>query len=206
MFQHLARRPAWTAAAVALLSAVALATAYWNVFHLVVLRDHPLPLVVFWPALWLLLAAAVALMIPSWRRTRPVVAAVFGGTGVVVVCGGTFRLVLAILFSSSAGHGELVDQATSADGRYEVRVLHWQAALGEDGWDVVIHRQDGVGYVETYGGCIYSESAGNYTGIESIEPGAVRLTTDDGPVSLLFDPETMKVTRRIPTELCAGYD
>ncbi len=100
--------------------------------------------------------------------------------------------------------GDLVDHATSADGRYEVRALRWQSVLGEEGWDIVIQRTDGHRTMDAYAGCLFSEES-YYKGIESVEAGSVRIATEQGPISITFDPKTMHVTTRIPVVLCQSY-
>lgn len=199
----------WVPAGIAFGLALLLASAYWNVPHLVVLRDHPLSAVIFWPAAWVLLAAAVTLLLPAGRRSGPAVGLVFGVTGLVVICGSDRDLGLASSFvggGSANASGELVDSVSSADGRYQVQVFHWQAVLGEDGWDFVVQRRDGLRGGEAYAGCLFSEGSARYQRIEVVEAGTVRIATDEGPVSLAFDPKTMHVTRPIPADLCLGYD
>ncbi|MEV0897068.1 hypothetical protein [Actinoplanes sp. NPDC049802] len=188
----------------AFLSVVILSVAYWNVAHLVVLRDHPLPSVIFWPAVWVLLGMTVTLLVPSSRRTGAGAALAFGATGLAVLCAGGVT-VLAGVFISSAPSGELIDHASSPDGRYEVRILHWRAVLGEDGWDVVVQRRDGLRFVEADAGCLFSEDSGGYESIQSVEAGSVRIVTGAGPVAITFDPATMQMTKPIPASLCPGY-
>ncbi|MGK5682534.1 hypothetical protein [Actinoplanes sp. URMC 104] len=192
-------------AGVALVSVGVLVSAYWNVARLAILRDHPVPGWVFWPATWLLLGTAVTLLMPAERRTRTVTALTFGVTAVVVAFAAGIALVAGVLSDSSSRRGELVDTAVSADGRYQVRIRHWQAMLGEDGWDVVVQRRDGPGTTERFAGCLFAESSGDYERVRSVEPGTVRIATERGPISIAFDPATMAVTKRIPADLCAGY-
>jgi hypothetical protein len=71
--------------------------------------------------------------------------------------------------------------------------------LGEDGWDVVIQRRADPA---VYAGCLYSEDGAHYERIQSVDAGSVRIATDEGPVPIAFDPATMRVTRRVPAELC----
>ncbi|MET8150146.1 hypothetical protein ACIBSW_08500 [Actinoplanes sp. NPDC049668] len=183
---------------------VVLLSVRWNTAHLVVLQDHPLPSLIFWPAVWVLLGSAVTLLIPSSRRNLAAAALAFGAAGFAVLCGGVVALIFGI-FHDSSPSGELVDHASSADGRYEVRVLHWQSVLGEDGWDVAIQRRDGLRFVEANAGCLFSEESGDYHSIESVEAGSVRIITDEGPISIAFNPTTMQITKRIPADLCQGY-
>ncbi|MEV6599270.1 hypothetical protein AB0M36_20815 [Actinoplanes sp. NPDC051346] len=197
----------WAPASAALSSALLLALAYWNVADLVVLQDHPLPTLIFLPAMWVMLAVAVTLRIPSDRRSRRTTTRVFGATGLVMLCSGCLGSAVAFFDVGPSGrHADQIDHMSSADGRYQVKVFHWQAMLGEDGWDVVIQRRDGLRGVEAYAGCLYSEASGNYSGVQSVEAGAVRIATDEGPISIVFDPKTMHVTQRIPVDLCPGYD
>jgi len=81
----------------------------------------------------------------------------FGATGSALVCGA--GLGLAVAFFGGGGpfdtRGELVDSFSSPDGRYQVRVFNWQSVLGEDGWNVVVQRRDGLRYVEAYAGCLF---------------------------------------------------
>jgi MFS family permease len=198
------RRPLLLAAA-ALSSVLLLSWAHWNFTHLVVLQEHPLPSLIFWPAIWVLLGSAVTLLIPSHHRGRATTVLVFGATGLAVLFAGGVALVAGIIIGSSS-RGDLVDRASSADGRYEVRVLHWHAVLGEDGWDIVIRRTDGVRFVDAFAGCLFSETGGGYDSIRSVEPGSVRITTAEGPIAITFDPATMHVTRRVPSDLCGGYE
>ena len=192
-------------ASVALVSVAVLVSVYWNVAHLIVLQDHPLPRLVFWPAVWLLLGTAVTLLTPPEQRSRANTVWSFSATAVVVVFGAGIVLAVGVLSDHSSGSGELVDTAVSADGRYQVRILHWQAVLGEDGWDVVVQRRDGLRSTDGYAGCLFSESSGAYTEIQSVEAGSVRIATEQGPISIAFDPATMVVTKRIPVDLCQGY-
>ena len=191
-------------AGAALVSVAVLVSVYWNVANLIVLQGHPLPQLVFWPAVWLLLGAAVTLLTPPERRSHTNTAYSFGATAVVVVF--VAGIVLAVeLLSAASGRGELVDTAVSADGRYQVRILHWTSVIGEDGWDVVVQRRDGPRSTDAYAGCLFAESSGDYQDIESVEAGSVRIATEDGPISIAFDPATMVVTRHIPVDLCQGY-
>jgi hypothetical protein len=116
---------------------------------------------------------------------------------------GGIVLAVGMLSDASSGRGELVGTAVSADGRYQVRILHWQAVLGEDGWDVVVQRRDGLRTTDGYAGCLFEEST--YQGIQSVEAGSVRIATAQGPISITFDPATMVVTEGIPADLCQGY-
>jgi hypothetical protein len=84
-------------------------------------------------------------------------------------------------------------------------VFRWQAILGEDGWDVVIQRRGNVRGVEAYAGCLFSKVSGDYSAVLSVEAGSVRIATDEGPIAIAFDPDTMRVTQPIPEGLCAGY-
>jgi hypothetical protein len=210
LLRRLPRRPTqtWAPAGTAFGVALLLAFVYWNVADLVVLRDHPLPASGFWPATWVLLAVAGTLLIPPGRRSRAATALVFGATGLLLVCGA--GLGIAVAFLGGGGpmdtRGELVDSVSSADGLYQVQVFNWQAALGEDGWDIVVQRRDGLRYVEAYAGCLFSEGSARYERIQAVEAGSVLIATDEGPISIAFDPKTMHVTRRIPVDLCQGYE
>jgi hypothetical protein len=211
MLRRLTLRPVrtWAPAGIAFGLALLLALVYWNVADLVVLREHPLSALIFWPAAWVLLAAAVTLLIPAGRRSGPAVGLVFGVTGLVVVCGSDRDFGLASSFvggGSANADGELVDSVSSADGRYQVQVFNWKAVLGEDGWDVVIQRRDGLRGGEAYAGCLFSEGAARYERIQAVEAGTVRIATDRGPISITFDPKTLRVTRPIPVDLCLGYE
>jgi hypothetical protein len=132
--------------------------------------------------------------LPSWARTT---------AGIVL--SSVLVLLLVAYFREGApdGRGRLIDSAFSADGRYEVRVFNWHAMLGEDGWDFVIRRRDGAG---AYVGCMYSEFGAYYEAVRSVDAGSVRITVYEGTVSFAFDPETMRVTRPIPADLCAGHE
>jgi hypothetical protein len=192
-------------AGVAFLSAVLLVSAYWNAAGLVVLHDHPLPTLIFLPAMWVLLALAVTMLIPSDLRDGPAIAWAFGGTGLFVLLAGGVGLVAAILGAGPSGrHGDRVGVLPSADGRYQAEVYQWQGVLGEPGWDVFIYRRDGLRGTEAYAGCLYSEASATYTAIQSIQAGSVRIATETGPVSIAFHPETMRVTQPIPADLCQG--
>ena len=210
LLRRLPRQPtrAGALAGGAFVLALVLASAYWNVADLVVLRDHSLPALVFWPAVWVLLAVAMTLLIPSSRRGSATTALVFGATGLVLVCGA--GLGFAVAFLGGGGpldtRGELVDSVSSADGRYQVQVFNWQAVLGEDGWDVVVQRRDGLRYLEAYAGCLFSEGSARYERIQAVDAGSVLIATDEGPISIAFDPKTMLVTKRIPVDLCQGYE
>jgi hypothetical protein len=202
----LTKRRARTLAGVALSAALVLALVYVNVADLLWLQDHPLPTLIFWPVVWVLLTAAVVLLIPPDRRTRPVTALVFGAVGLLLLGVGGYRAVRSALpVDDSADRGELVDHASSADGRYEIRVFHWQAVLGEDGWDFVVQRRDRLRGVSAYAGCLFGEESGDYTGIQSVGAGSVRIATEDRLVDVAFEPDTMRVTQRIPEDLCRGY-
>jgi hypothetical protein len=190
-------------AGVAFLSALLLVLVYWNVADLVVLHDRPLPPLAFWPAVWALLALAVTMLIPSDLRTVAATAWAFGGTGLVVFLAGC--VALAASFLSVGPRGDRVGLLSSADGRYQVEVLKWEAILGEPGWDVVIYRRDGLRGTQAYAGCLFSEASANYHAIQSVEAGSVRIATEEGLISIAFNPETMQVTQRIPVDLCAGY-
>jgi hypothetical protein len=195
-------------AGVAFLAAVLLALAYGNMADLVVLHDHPLPTPVFGPALWVLLAMAVTMLIPSDLRSRSAVAWAFGGTGLAVLLVGYVGLTASLFglgVGSSGQHGNRIDLVSSADGRYQVEVFFWQAVLGEPGWDVVIYRRDGLRGTEAYAGCLFSEAPANYQAIQSVEAGSVRIATEDGSIAIAFDPNTMHIIQRIPVDLCSGY-
>ncbi|SNY49869.1 hypothetical protein [Paractinoplanes atraurantiacus] len=139
-----------------------------------------------------------------FRRPWPLAARVaVGGVAAVVALVGLRLAVEDTADFSAPRKGELVGEASSADGRFEVRVLHWRAVLGEDGWDVVVRNSNGR---EAYAGCLYSENDGTYTGIEAVGDGTVRLATEEGPVTVGFDPATMRITSRIPVALCATYE
>jgi hypothetical protein len=47
--------------------------------------------------------------------------------------------------------------------------------------------------------------SGDYSAVLSVEAGSVRIATDEGPIAIAFDPDTMRVTQPIPEGLCAGY-
>jgi hypothetical protein len=180
--------------------AILLSLAWWNVGNLIFLEDHPLRLAVCWPAVCVLLGSAAVLLVPPGHRRRATVPVAV--VTLVVFCAGGVGLAAASFFVWRGGN--LVDRAYSADGRYEVRVLHWTAMLGEDGWDVVVQRRDGLRFVAAYAGCLFSDVAG-YNEIQSVEAGRVRIATDEGVVNVWFDSETMHLTERIPADLCAGY-
>jgi hypothetical protein len=205
LLRRLTRPPirTWAAAGAALVSAYMLALVYWNLPDLVVLQDHPLPPLVFWPAVWLLLAVAVTLLIPSGRRGRLATALAFGATGLVVlVCGGGFGLALSYTADGGPfGRGDPIDRLSSADGQYEVQIFQWQTVIGEIGWDIVIQRRDGV---EADAGCLWSEGSADYQEILAVEAGFVRIATDEGSVFIAFDPNTMQVTRGVHE--CGGYE
>lgn len=194
-------------AGVALLTAVLLALAYGNVADLVILHDHPLPTLVFVPALWMLLAVAVTMVIPSDLRSRSAVAWAFGGTGFAVLLVGCVGLGASLvgLGVGSGRHGTRIDLVSSADGRYQVEVFSWQAVLGEPGWDVVIYRRDGLRGTEVYAGCLFSEASANYQAIQSVEAGSVHVATEEDSIAIVFDPNTMHIIQRIPVDLCEGY-
>lgn len=195
-------------AGVAFLAAVLVALAYGNMADFVVLHDHPLPTLVFGPALWVLLAMAVTMLIPSDLRSRSAVVWAFGGTGLAVLlvgCVGLTASLFGLGFGSSGRHGNRIDLVSSADGRYQVEVFSWQAVLGEPGWDVVIYRRDGLRGTEAYAGCLFSEAAANFQAIQSVEAGSVRIATEEGSIAIRFDPNTMQITQGIPVDLCRGY-
>jgi len=172
----------------------------WNVANLIFLQDHPLSLRICWPLVCVLLGSAVLLLIPRGRRKR---ASVLVTIGTVAVFGaGVVGIPFAFLFFGRGG--DLVDRAISDDGRYEVRVLHWSAMLGEDGWDVVVQRRDGLRFVDTFAGCLFSDMA-SYDEIQSVEAGRARIVTDAGEIEIRFNPDTMRLAERIPADLCAGY-
>ncbi|MET0419848.1 MAG: hypothetical protein ABW022_27845 [Actinoplanes sp.] len=208
--QNMVRSSTWTwapvPAGVAFVSAVLLVLVHWNVADLAFLNDHPLPALIFWPALWVLLAVTVSMLIPSDLRSAAATAWVFGGTGLVVLLAGCVGLAVATLGGGSPGRGERVDHMSSADGRYRVEVFYWEAMLGEPGWDVIISRRDGLRNTEAFAGCLYSESAATYKAVQSVEAGSARIVTEEGLISIAFDPNTMRATERIPAELCAGYE
>jgi hypothetical protein len=193
-------------AGVAFLSVVLLVLVYWNVAGLVVLHDHPLPALIFWPVVWVLLAVAVTLLIPSDLRSGAAIAWAFGGTGLFVLLAGGVGLVASLVGVGPSGrHGDRVARVSSADGRYQVEVFEWQSVLGEPGWDVVIYRRDGLRGTGAYAGCLFSEASATYDAIQSIQAGSVRIATEAGPISIAFDPTTMQVTQPIPVDLCEGY-
>lgn len=128
------------------------------------------------------------------RRTVNVVALALAAAGVLVLVAET---------NEPSPRGDLVDSVSSDDGRYEAQIWHWQAVLGEDGWDLVLHPRDGS---NVYAGCLYSESGAHYIGIESAGAGTVRLTTEEGPVAAAFAPTSFEITARLPRALCAGYE
>jgi len=192
------RSPALAIGAVAL--AVLIVLTYWNVANLIFLQDHALSLRNCWPAVCALLGLAVLLLVPRGRRKR-VSALVAIGT-VVVFGAGVVGIPFAFLFYGRGG--EVIDRAISDDGRYEVRILHWTAMLGEDGWDVRVQRRDGPRFVDAYAGCLFSDLA-SYNGIQSVEAGQARIATDVGVVDIRFNPETMQVAERVPADFCAGY-
>ncbi len=137
---------------IAFLSAVLLVLAYGNAGDFVILHDHPLPALIFWPGLWALLAVAVTMLIPSDLRSGPAIAWAFRGTGLFVLLAGCAALVASVVgVGPSGGHGDRVALVASADGRYQVEVYEWQAVLGEPGWDVVIYRRDGLRGTEAPG-------------------------------------------------------
>ena len=173
----------------------------WNVASLIILQDHSPPLVICWAVACLLWVSAALLLIAPERRRR--MTAPFALAAVVIFCAGGAGLV--VVSALGVRRGELVDRAVSADGRYEVRISHWTAVLGEDGWDVAVQRRDGLRFVEAAAGCLYSEVAA-YDKIQSVEPGRVRIGTDEGVIDIGFDPATMRLTERIPAALCAGYE
>ena len=208
LLQRLTGQPirTWAPGGAACLATLLLASAYWNVADLLVLQDHPLPMLIFLPAVWVLLILTVTLLIPYGRRSRTTTARVVGATGMVVLCGGCLGLAIPGFFTVPSGrHQERVDRMSSADGRYQVKVFRWQAILGEDGWDVVIQRRGKVRGVEAYAGCLFSKVSGDYSAVLSVEAGSVRIATDEGPIAIAFDPDTMRVTQPIPEGLCAGY-
>jgi hypothetical protein len=45
----------------------------------------------------------------------------------------------------------------------------------------------------------------DYTGIQSVGAGSGRIATEDRRVDVAFEPDTMRVTQRIPEDLCRGY-
>ncbi|MEV4639347.1 hypothetical protein AB0J80_18540 [Actinoplanes sp. NPDC049548] len=195
-------------AGVAFVAAVLLTVAYGNMADLVVLHDHPLPTLVFGPALWVLLALAVTMLVPSDLRSRSAVAWAFGGTGLAVLligCVGFAATFFGLGFGSSGRHGDRIDVVSSADGRYQVEVFAWEAVLGEPGWDVVIYRRDGLRGTEASAGCLFSEASADYRAVLTVEAGFVRIATEEGSVAIAFDPTTMRVTHRIPVDLCGGY-
>ncbi|MEV8510107.1 hypothetical protein AB0368_35490 [Actinoplanes sp. NPDC051475] len=178
--------------------AVALLTVSRNPWNLIFLQDHPLPLAVSWLMVCVLLAVAVWLLIPT--EHRPLIWAFVAVATVAVLCAGVAGAALgSFLFEKE----ELVNRAVSADGRYEVRVLYWVAVI-DDAWDIVVQRRDGARFVAAYAGCLYSEAA-RYERIQSVESGRARIVTDEGVVEVQFDPDTMRITKRIPAELCPGY-
>ncbi|GAB1644315.1 hypothetical protein [Krasilnikovia sp. MM14-A1259] len=196
-------------AGVAFLATAILVLAYGNMADLVVLHDHPLPTLVFGPALWVLLAMAVTMLVPSDLRSRSAVAWAFGGTGLAVLLAGCVGLTASLFglgIGSSGRHGNRIDLVSSADGRYQVEVFSWQAVLGEPGWDVVVYRRDGLRGTEAYAGCLFSEASANYQAIQSVEAGYVRIATEEGSIAIAFDPNTMRITQRIPVGLCQGYE
>ena len=172
----------------------------WNVANLIFLQDHPLPLVICWPVVCVLLGSAALLLVPPGRRRRATVLVVV--VTVVVFCAGGVGFPVASMFFGRSG--DLVDRAFTDDGRYEVRILHWTAVLGEDGWDVVVERRDGPRFMAAYAGCLFSEVAG-YNEIQSVEAGRARIATDEDVIEIRFNPETMRLTEPIPADLCAGY-
>jgi hypothetical protein len=195
------RRRALLLAGAAVAMAVLIVLMCWNVANLIFLQDHSLPSAICWPVVCVLLGSAALLLVPPGRRRRATVLVAF--VTVVVLCAGGVGFPVASLFFGRSG--DLVDRAVSDDGRYEVRILHWTAVLGEDGWDVVVQRRDGPRFEAAYAGCLFSEVAG-YNEIQSVEAGRVRIATDEGGViDIRFNPDTMRLAERIPADLCAGY-
>src|SRR5262245_58383272 len=62
--------PRWAGVGAALALTLLLVLAYWNSANLLVLHDHPLHGWIFWPAVGLLVAMSVSLVIPRERRDR----------------------------------------------------------------------------------------------------------------------------------------
>lgn len=168
----------------------------WNPVDLKLLDEHPAPPVLWWLATCLLLATAVMLLVKPGRRLSAL-APVAAGTAVVLVVGGA-----AVALMTPRTYGDPVARATNA--RYEVLVHEWHAVLGEPGWDVTIRRNDRFSFTDAEAGCLYSGST-TFEHVESMIPGAATLLTSDGPLTITFSPDTMKIITPIPQDLCPGY-
>lgn len=195
-------RAAYALAGAAVVAAFVLILVHENPLNLIVLQDHPIRPMAVWPPVALLIIAAGSLAIPRGRRSSRAAVVAMVATG-VLFCGGAATLDGTVFI---VGRGsDLVGHAYAADGRYEVRVFH-SPVIAENGdeWDVVVQRRDGLRFVPGYAGCLYS-AVSRYRGIQSIEAGRTRLTTDHGVVDIRFDPATMRVTTPIPSDLCGGY-
>lgn len=79
-------------------------------------------------------------------------------------------MALATMF---AGDPRTVDRHTTADGRYQVRVVKSTAVITTE-WDVIIQRRSAGRFQQVDADCLYSETAED-DGFQSIEPGRVRI-------------------------------
>ncbi|HWS38006.1 MAG TPA: hypothetical protein VN408_35390 [Actinoplanes sp.] len=181
-------------AGITLLLAALLPFWRWNPAGLILLDDHPVRDVVWWPAMCLLLGATVVFLTPPARRTA-VLAPVAVVTVLLLAVG---AVPVWIVTPEQSG----APAARDAAGRYEVRIQEWHAVLGETGWDVTIRRNDGYTFTDADAGCIYQEPA--FERVASVTAGTATLITSDGPLTITFDPDTMQVSN--PIEHCAGFD
>jgi hypothetical protein len=114
---------------------------------------------------------------------------------------------LAIL-DSFAGFPRVIEQRSTADGRYDVQVIE-EAVLVDSSWTFVIRRHAHGRLREVEAGCISSEAA-EFERVESIRPGRIIIRVSEyvpesskhqiRVVDVRFDPDSMRVTQPIPAE------
>jgi hypothetical protein len=178
-----------------------------NPMHLVLLQDHPLSANGALVPASLLTILALTLLSPAAQVTGPAakpragrrLALLVWAAAVVLFCGGVL-----VLESPAAlvrrGH-DLAGDVYTADGRYELRVFHFDVGAGQDEWDVLVERRGAIRFLAVDAGCLAAEVT-SYQGIESFEAGHARLATSAGPVDIEFDTQTMRVTTPVPARLC----
>lgn len=194
---------------------VALLLARANPMHLIFLQDHPLSVSGALVPANLLLFLTFVLLLPSsrggWpeasreaepaagRRIGPV-AFLAGAAVLMLYCGGALALETPDALVRR-GH-DLAGDVYTPDGRYELRVFHWDYyGAGEDEWEVLVERRGAIQFLAVDAGCL-SETVTSYRGVVSFEAGHASLATDGGAVDIEFDPRTMRVTTPLPAELC----
>ena len=186
--------------------AIALLLARTNPMHLVFLQDHPPSATAALVPSSLLVVLGLTLLFPSGPAAGPVARrrsgplAVLAWVAAVVLFGGGAVALENPDAMVRRGH-DLAGDVYTADGRYELRIFHWDYGAGRGEWDVLVERRGPIRFRAVEAGCL-SAAVTSYRGVESFEPGHARLTTDAGAIDVEFDPETMRVTVPVPARNC----